>query len=72
MVEVVQRHDQTNVLLADERCERWNVVWIRNPRDDRLAIGVVERRRERVGVGAENICTGSLEGADDVDALAHR
>ena len=40
------------------------------PRDDRLAIGVVERRRERVGVGAENIRAGSLEGPDDVDALA--
>jgi hypothetical protein len=45
MVEIVQRHDQANVVLADQRCERRNVVGIRYPRDDRLAICVIERRR---------------------------
>ena len=53
MVEIVQRHDQANVVLAHEVGERVDVSGIGDQRHDRLEIRVVERRRERVGVCSE-------------------
>ena len=70
MVEVVQRDDEPDVVLLDERRERRDVLGIRDERDDRLPVGVVEGRSERVGVDGERDRTGGAERVDDVDAQA--
>jgi len=70
MVEIVQRHDEANVVLTDERSERHHVSGICDPRDDGVTIGVIKRRREWISVGAERNGSGGPERLDDVDALA--
>jgi hypothetical protein len=70
VIEIVQRNDEPNVVLADEGCERRHVAGIRDPRDNRLAVGVVQRRRKRIGIDTERDGSGRSERLDDVDALA--
>ena len=70
MIEVVERNDEPHVVLADESCERRHVARLRDPWNDRLPIGVVQRRRERISVGTERDGSGCPERLDDVDALA--
>ncbi len=69
MVEVVQRHDEPDVVLADEVGEGVDVAGVGDARDDRLTVRVVQRRRERVRVGGERDAARSAKRADDVDAL---
>ena len=69
MVEVVERDDEAHVVLAHEPGERVHVVGIGDAGDDRLPVGVVERRGERVRVGGERDRTGGPERPHDVDAL---
>jgi len=70
MVEVVQRDDQANVVLADERGQSRHVAGTRNARHDGHPIGVVERGSEGVRIGAERGRPGRPECPHDVDALA--
>ena len=53
MVEVVQRHDQPDVVLSDEGGQRLDVAGVGDAWDDRLDVRVVERRRERIRVGSK-------------------
>ena len=53
VVEVVQRHDQPDVVLADEPDQRVQVPGIGDERDHFAPVGVVERGRERIGVHGE-------------------
>ncbi len=69
MVEVGERHDQRRVVLGDERCERLDVAGIVDRRDERPAVGGVERRRELVEVDGERRRAGAPKRRDDVDAL---
>ncbi len=70
MVEIVQRHDQTDVVLAHEVGERVDVSRVGDQRHDRLDVRVVERGRERIGVCSQGARSGRAEGADDVHPLA--
>ena len=63
MVEVGQRHDQANVVQRHEVAERRDVAGVVDPRDDGVAVGVVERRGERVDVGRDRRRTGTAERA---------
>ena len=70
MVEIVQRNDEANVILADELRDSRDIAGIGDSRDDRPAIRVVQRRCERIGVSAERDGSRSAKRLDDVDALA--
>ena len=69
MVEVVQRHDQPDVVLSHELGERVDVSGVGDAWDDRLQVSVVERGRERVGVRCERHGPGGTESTDDVHPL---
>ena len=71
LVEVGERHDEPHVVLGDERRERRDVAaGRRRAARAPCSIGVVERRRESVGVGRDRGRAGTAERGDDVDALA--
>ncbi len=63
LVEVGERDDQPDAVLGDECGERVDVARVVDPRDEGAAVGVVERRRERVEVGREGRRAGPPEGA---------
>ncbi len=69
MVEVVQRHDQPDVVLFHEGGERVDISGVGDARDDRLDVRVIERGRERVGVCCERHGPGGAERTDDVHPL---
>ncbi len=70
VVEVGERDDERDVVLGDERAQRGQVRRVVDARDERVAVGVVERRRERVDVRRERRRAGARERAEDVDPLA--
>ena len=70
MVEIVQRHDQPDVVLAHEVGQRLDVSGVGDARHDRPEVRVVERGRERIRVGSQRTRPGRAEGADDVHPLA--
>ena len=69
VVEVGERDDQAHVVLADEPGERGDVARIVDARDERVVVGVVERRRQAVGVGDDRRRAGARELGHDVDPL---
>jgi hypothetical protein len=70
VIEIVQRHDEANGVLAHELGERRHVPRIRDSGDEGPAIGVVQRGCQRIRVGTEGHGSGVSERLDDVDPLA--
>jgi hypothetical protein len=68
LVGVGQRDDEVDVVLGDELGERRDVGRVGDGGHERVAVGRVERRRERVDVHGDGGRAGSAEGADDVHA----
>ncbi len=69
MVEVVQRHDQPDVVLLHEGGHRVDVTGVGDAGNDRPDVRVVERGRERIRIGSERHAPGGVECADDVHPL---
>ena len=70
LIEIGQRDDETDVVCGDEPGEGGDVPGVVDARHQRLVIGVVERRRERIDVGRDGGGARPPERGDDVDALA--
>ena len=69
LVEIGERDDEVDAVLGDELRELRDVARIVDADDELVAVGVVERRRERVDVDGNGRRAGPAEGRDDVDAL---
>ncbi len=70
VVEIGERDDEVDVVLAHELAQRRDVTGIADPRDKRMLVGVVERRRKGVQIGREGMGPGALECRHDVDPLS--
>ena len=71
-VEVVQRDDETDVVLLSKRRQRGHIRRIGDPRDDDVPVAVIQSGRERIGVDTKRDGARGTERADDVDALPDR
>ena len=69
LVEIREWDDQPHVVFLHERPQRREVARVVDPRYKGMRVGLVESRRERVGVGGDRRGAGALECADDVHAL---
>ena len=69
LVEVGERDDEVDAVLGDELRELGHVAGVVHADDELVAVGVVERRRERVDVHGNGRRAGPAEGRDDVHAL---
>ena len=70
MVEVGQRDDHVDSVLAHQLGQGRDVLGLGEARDERVAAGTVESRREDARVGGERDGARLVEGVDHVDALA--
>ena len=61
--------DETHIVLVDERTQRRHVALVVHTRDERVAVGTVERGSERVHVDGDGRRPGATERSHDVDAL---
>ena len=68
LVHVRERDDQVDVVEADELGELRDVPVLFDPRNERVAVGGVERGGVAVDVGGDRRRPGLAEGPDDVDA----
>ena len=69
LVEVRERHDEAHVVLVDEGAQRRHVTLLLDAWHERVAVGVVERRRERVDVCGDGRGARAPERVEDVDSL---
>ena len=69
-IEIGERNEQVDPVSLDELAQGRDVSVVLDSRDECVQVGVVERRRERVGVGGKRDGTGLTKGPDDVHALA--
>ena len=69
VVEVGQRHDQPDVVLAHQLTDLVDVGRVADALREDVDVRVVERGRERVDVGRDRDRACVRESADDVDAL---
>jgi len=70
VVEVGERDDQPDAVLADEVLQGGQIPRIVDARDDRALVRVVDRGRQRIRVDGDRVCPRTPERGHDVDALA--
>ena len=69
VIEIGERDDEVDPVLAHELGERRDVGRIVDPRHERVLVGRVERRRQAVQVDRERVRPRASERLHDVDAL---
>ena len=70
LVQIGERNEEIDAVLVDDAPQRPYVLRIVDARHEDVAVGVVERRRQRVDVRGDRRRACAAKGTDDVDALA--